>query len=66
LANTLTGRILTTTSPGGLDVGGNLDPNPGEADVNDLLFRVTRYERVTSPILNAAGTVILCSVTTAC
>jgi len=39
---------------------------PGEADVSDLLLRVTRYERVTSPILNAAGSVILCSVATAC
>jgi hypothetical protein len=33
LANTLTGRILITTSPAGGRCG-NLDPTPGEADVN--------------------------------
>jgi hypothetical protein len=34
LANTLTGRILTTTSPGWWDDVGNFDPTPGEASVN--------------------------------
>jgi hypothetical protein len=33
LANTLTGRILITTSPAG-GCCGNFDPTPGEAAVN--------------------------------
>ncbi|MBA9003095.1 hypothetical protein HNR21_001977 [Actinomadura cellulosilytica] len=39
LANTLGGRILTTASPGGMDVVGNFDPTPGEAAVNAHLSR---------------------------
>jgi hypothetical protein len=36
LANTLTGRILATTSPGGTDDDLNLDPTPGENRANAL------------------------------
>jgi len=36
LANTLTGRILITTSPAGWTLCGNFDPTPGEAAVNAL------------------------------
>jgi hypothetical protein len=36
LAKTLTGHILSHDLAGWVDDGGNLDPTPGEADVNAL------------------------------